>query len=361
MRAVPRDRSPALAALAVLAVLALVGCETGGSSLIATVGPTASPSPSPSPTTLPATTPATTPEPTPGCPAEGFESAAALSVLTAQGFLTMDLLPGAMPEPVLVDESIIPSEATLVGGAELTARLQADAAGGDATFSAVTADFLPFGTTTPLPVAATIDGSTITLRLPDQAVKGQLRIAVAWATGCGSGDGAVAVGIAIVESSAVAGCPTTEQGLTDRVDALQAARITIGTRQFAINIVGWSGRWMSASGIDDFPAFSGWDRDVSIAVAPEANVTIRESVDDLGLLSVRASTFRTPEVIAYLGPDSSGNPESVKVTTRSVNVNGRVNIPAPLEPGSYVFELESAWQTACLTLDTYHVVTVEVQ
>ena len=144
------------------------------------------------------------------------------------------------------------------------------------------------------------------------------------------------------------------------MDKVQAAQITVGTRQLPINIVGWTGRWMAASSIDDFAAFDGWDRSVSIAVAPEANVTVREAVDDLGILSVRASIFRRAEVIAYLEPDSSGNLQSVKVTTRPVYVNGRVNIPAPLEPGSYVFELESAWQTACLTLDTYHVVTVEV-
>jgi hypothetical protein len=363
MRAVPRDRSPLIAVLALLATaaVAIAGCDAGGSTQRPTPAPTVAPSPSPSPTTLPQATPVATPVPTAGCPAEGFESAAALSVLTAQGFLTLDLLPGAMPTPVVVDESIIPSEAILVGGVELTARLQADVGGDDATFSSVTADFLPFGATTPLQLAATIDGSAITVRLLDQALKGQLRIAVAWSTRCGTGDGAGAVGITIVDSSAVAGCPATEAGLAGLVDALQAARITIGTRQFAINITGWSGRWMSASDIDDFAAFDGWDRDVSIAVAPEANVTVREAVDDLGILSVQASIFRRAEVIAYLEPDSNGNLQSVKVTTRPVNINGRVNIPAPLEPGSYVFELESSWQTSCLTLDTYHVVTVEVQ
>lgn len=351
---------------AVLLALTLVACggrppTVGPSASATTAAPTPSASAPASAAASAAPTLAATPVPTRGCPAAGFEPEVSLSVLTAQGYLTLDLIAGPMPAPVAVDKTIIPIETALVGGATLATQIQDDYGVVDAAFTSVAADFLPYDSVTPLLLETTIDGSTVGVTLIDRGIAGQLRVALAWSSACGSATGAGSVGLTIVPSSTVAGCPTTAEDLLASLSDMQATRITVGSLAFPIEIVGWSGRWLVANGADDFPEFSGWDRARSFSVAPEANVSIREAVDDLALLTVRASIFHREDVIAYLEPDSSTSLRSVAVITRSVNTSGRVNIPAPRSPGLYVFELQSSWQTSCLTLETYHVVSVEVQ
>jgi hypothetical protein len=97
-----------------------------------------------------------------------------------------------------------------------------------------------------------------------------------------------------------------------------------------------------------------------ISVAPGANVAVRENVDDLHIVNVRASIYRRADVDAYFGPNSTQDVDPVTIVRRDVNLKGNVNIPAPLEPGTYVFDIDATWLTSCFQLQTTRSVSVKV-
>ena len=86
------------------------------------------------------------------------------------------------------------------------------------------------------------------------------------------------------------------------------------------------------------------------SIAPVAPVDVGAVVE----LDGGASTAVAGGTLEYAWQQVAGPAAGLTDST------GAVATVVPFEAGSYVFELESAWQTSCLTLDTYHVVTVEV-
>ncbi|HEY8239174.1 MAG TPA: hypothetical protein VIF63_07040 [Candidatus Limnocylindrales bacterium] len=300
-----------------------------------------------------------TPEPTVRCVAGSDE--AELDLLTARGHFTIELLPMPLPAPELVDASIVPVEGILVGGAQLTAEVQGDFSSSDAAFTAVTADFVPFGTTAAIPLDATFEGSMIGVGLQDSAVSGRLRIFVAWTTPCGSREGSGEIGLTIVNSSVVAGCPTTGAGMEDAVAALQDAHVTVGTAELPFTVVAASARWFGGNIDSLVPQFSGWDRGLSVVVAPATSLLLKKAIEDLSAISIRTTIYKRADVIEYLSPDSTIDLRSVSVTNRTPGPKGNVGLPVPDATGSYVYEIQGQWQTSCINVETYMVVSVEVR
>jgi hypothetical protein len=358
LRDVMPNRCRALA-FALIAIIA-VACTT---SVPATPGASVALIPSPSAkVTAPAATLTPTIEPEATCPTEPTDAVPEIDLQTPDGVGAISLESAALASAAPVDASVIPIVSTILGGPGLAASLSVDSAIDDSiVIVSISADFLPYGSASILPVKARFDGATIVFDLPDRNISGQLRADVRWTSRCGPGGAAGTVGLTLVASSVAAGCPTTGSGLLARVKALAKQRITVGTLSVPIGIVGWSGRWIAAAADDEIAQFSGWNRNAVITVDPEALISVREAIDDLALLSVRAATFRRADVDAFLSPDSTGDLPAVSVTTRSVNAKGRVNIPAPAESGRYVVEIQASWQTSCVTLQTYEVVSVTVR
>ena len=73
---------------------------------------------------------------------------------------------------------------------------------------------------------------------------------------------------------------------------------------------------------------------------------------------VTAPIYRRADVDAYF--ETGDAPRSVAIVKRPVNVKGYVNIPAPLEPGDYVFDIDVSWLTPCFELSTTRSVSVTV-
>jgi hypothetical protein len=346
--------------LTLLVAISTGGCDSAEPTSTPQTVATGTPSSTPTASASPAPTVAPTPLPTINCSTTGANDAS-LDLLTPVGFETIDLQTGALESPTMVDASDVSIVSTVVGGIELTADLAVgDGLEATTVISAVSADFVPFGTTSTLPVTATFSDSTASLRLPDQRVDGQLRVAIAWSTECGSGSGAGSVALTVVPSSVTAGCPTTSGGLAAEVQAMATDHITIGTLNLPVVAVSWSGRWLLGSGASDAPQFAGWDDEHPVSIAPGALIVVKESIDDLALVSLLASTYRRTDVLAYLAGGSTDELVTLAFGRHNANAKGRAYIPAQLEPGSYVIEVTASWLTSCLSLDTYSVVSVDV-
>jgi hypothetical protein len=128
-----------------------------------------------------------------------------------------------------------------------------------------------------------------------------------------------------------------------------------------VGVVGYDPRWIPGEVSSDFGQFSGWQRDAGITVAPGASIIIRDDIEDLELLSVRAAFFERVDVEAYLEPESTSEVNTVNVQRRSAGAKGRIGIPVDLEPGLYVMEVVAAMQTPCVEIEAYEVVSVEVR
>ena len=117
---------------------------------------------------------------------------------------------------------------------------------------------------------------------------------------------------------------------------------------------------MLGNAVDDFPQFSGWDQVSSVAVQTGTSIVLRESIDDVSLISVRASFYRREDVEAYLDPNSTIELNTVDIQRRSAGAKGRIGIPVTLDPGRYVMEVQGEAQTSCLNLQTYQVISIDV-
>jgi hypothetical protein len=354
-----------LQANAILLVAVLVaGCALDDATLAppSAAPTTASPAPTATPNVTAPPSLAPTPEPTVNCAAVGAnEGTVALS--TPVGFETIDLQDGPLETPEAVDGSDVPIANTVVGGTDLTAEIGVgNGLDASTSITSIQADFLPFGTTTTLPVGATSSGSTASLRLPDRRVDGQLRFTISWVTSCGSGNAVGTIGLTVVPSSVTAGCPTTPETLADGLAVLgKSPHLAIGALSLPTQIVGWSGRWILGDGATDGPQFAGWKSDPILTVASGDLILIRESIADLALVSIQAGFFRRADVDAYFDGTLTDQLETVLFVRRSANSKGRANIPATLDPGSYVMEVEGSWLTSCLAVDTYNAVSVRVR
>lgn len=311
--------------------------------------------------------PSPTPIPTPfACPPSPTTGDATLELRIPAGPITIPLEPGvSVPLPSAsiapVDPGAIVVEGTVLGGRELRADLAIDDLQGDPAIviTAITARFIPLDASRMDPVEVALDGASVVLTLPDRDAVGRLLVAIDWSTSCGSGSGGGAVAMNVVESATAVGCPTTTEAFDDAFGELAKIRISIGGIEQPLDIFGWSTRWTSGDGVVDFATlFPNWDRNAVITVAPGANVPVRESVDDLRVVYVTAPIYRRADVDAYFDTDVA--PESVAIVKRPVNAKGYVNIPAPLEPGDYVFDIHAEWLTACFELSTTRSVSVKV-
>lgn len=355
--------SAVLSSLAVV-VLLVAACDSATPTLapptIAPATPSATAQPTPTLAPPPSLNP--TPQPTVNCSTAGVE--AGLDLLTPVGLETIDLQEGPLESPAVVDSSDVPIVSTVVGGIELTADLAVgDGLEATTVISAVIADFVPFGASSTLPVAATYSGSTVSLRLPDKRVDGQLRVTISWTTTCGAGDGSGTIGLTVVPSSVTVGCPSTADDLADALSVLgKTPHLTIDTLNEPLTVVGWSGRWILGNGAIDVPQFAGWDdgQTVAVVTAPEAPMVVRESIEDLAMVLIQASIYRRADVLAYLSSGSTDELETFSFVRRTPNSKARARIPAPLDPGRYVMEVTGSWLTSCLSVETYTVVSVVV-
>lgn len=329
-----------------------------------TTAPVASAMPSPSPAATLVPTPTLTPTPPPPatCPPDPSSIQASLEIRTPTGVEAVDLAAGPLESPVAIDPSEVTIVATLLGGVDVSVVVRLSEGPDDvAVITELAADFLPFGTGTTVPVAATLNGSAASLRLPARDLAGQLRLSASWATSCGSWDGAGTIGTSVVPSSVAAGCPTTVAGLEADFTSLVGKHVTVGTTSVPLIVTAWSGRWTLATGAADIAEFAGWDRTTGAIASPGASIVLSEAIMDLHLVSIRASTFLRADVVAYLEPDSTDELGTVAVVRRPANAKGRAGIPVPLEPDRYVVEIEGVWLTSCLSLETYAAVSVDVK
>jgi hypothetical protein len=345
----------------------MLGCGSPGATAAPSTAAPETPSLAPTPivTAPPAVTApptlAPTPRPTVNCAAGGVNEAG-MNLLTPVGFETVDLQTGALESPIAVEPADVPIVSTVVGGIELQADLHVgDGLEATTVISAITADFVPFGVASALPVTATFSGSTASLRLPDKRVDGQLRVAISWTTECGTGQSSGTIGLTVVPSSVTAGCPSSPDQLADALAPVENAQVTIGTLVAPLTVVGWSGRWILGNGATDVPQFAEWDDARAVVAAPETSIVIRESVDDLAMVSIQVSIYRRGDVLAYLDGGSTGELETLTFLRRTPGPLGRTSIPAPLDRGRYVVEMTGSWLTSCLSVESYSVVSVEVR
>jgi hypothetical protein len=333
---------------------------TAATATPAPAGPTANAPATPTPTTAP---------PTPfACPTLPSAVDASLDLGVATGVVVIPLEPGVeVPGPAASIEPIDPAdiaiEGTALGATELHGTLAIAELADDPSIviTSLTARFVPLDASATSAVGVAIDGATTTITLPNRNADGRLLLAVAWSSSCGSGSGGGGVALTVVNSKVAAGCPTTDDEVAAALADLRKLRITIGGVSEPLDIYSWQTRWMPGNGIDDFGTlFPNWNRDTVITVAPGANVAVREKVDTLELVSVRAAIYRRADVDAYFELGSTQEVDPVTVVRRSVNPNGNVNVPAPLDRGSYVFAIDATWLTSCFELHTFRTVSVKV-
>lgn len=356
--------SRGIAGIAGLA-LVLVACSgvparTGAPTApLRTAGATATTTARPSATTAPAAT----------CPAAGFQDAS-IDLRLLESHETIELQaddgePAGTPDPGEPFETVDPADAqvvgTVLGGTDIETDLDTGDDDDSLVITALDAEFLPFGSGEALAVETAFADRELSLRFPDRETRGTLRVSVSWTTPCGAGQGSGSMRLAVLPSSVAAGCPPDEQGLENTVVALQGEEVEVGTLGVPLGIVGWSARWLPAVATDEIPRFAGWDQDATQQAAPGASLVLREEVADLRLVSIRVTFYDRAEVVEYLQPDSTNDPTTLDVIRRNAGPQGRAGIPAPLDPGRYVYEIVGVWQTSCLDLDTYAVVGVDVR
>ena len=335
------------------------------------------------PTTAPATLPAASPTrslpdfasftpfpvatPTPeACPStvDGWD--ATLELPTATGVVSISLEEGVtvpLPSDSIppIDPADVVIEGTVLGGTEIHGDLLLGSLDNDPSIAitALTARFVPLDASPAAPVVVALDGASIVLTLPDKGAVGRLMLQIDWTSRCGAGAGGGAAALTVEPSSVAVGCPVTTDEVDTAFQEINKLRITIGGITEPLDVYGWSTRWTPGNGATDYGTlFPNWDRSVVITVAPEGLVAVREKVDGLQLVSVRASIFTRADVDTYFLTDEF--PDPVTVVRRNANPNGNVNIPAPLEPGNYVFDIDATWLTSCFELNTSRTVSVKV-
>ena len=329
--------------------------------LLAGCGLSAAPSPTPTlaPTaaaTLPAVaTPVPTTDPCAGDPAS-VESG--LSVPGVDGVVLIDLEPDAPGPSAPIDPSVEIAGTVLGGPTSVRLFVERPGVAEEPRLVDVVADFMPTGATEPEPVSATIDGSRAFLDLPSSDVSGVLRVAASWSTTCGPASGGGSIGLQLLDPAIAEGCPTTSDRLQAQVDDLQATSLRIGTLDVPIGIVGWSGRWTDAGAIDDFPQFSGWDTAIVIGAAGETLPARDVLGDGIDYTRLRFAFFDRADVMAFLEGSLDEVPV-VEVVNRNPTGSGRMNIPMEFPPGAYVVEVQGTWQTPCLNVDSYAVVSLD--
>ncbi|HJP89146.1 MAG TPA: hypothetical protein VJ850_08945 [Candidatus Limnocylindrales bacterium] len=329
----------------------------------------ASPGPSPSPsvpdlssfTPFPVATPTSEP-----CPGEPIQWNATLDLKTGTGVVSIDLQDGVtVPLPsesvTPVDPAEVVIEGTVLGGTETRGDLVLGDLDDDSAtvITALTARFLPLDGSAAAPVAVALDGRSLSLTLPDKDSVGRLLLQIDWNTRCGSGSGGGGTAVLVQNSKVAAGCPTTDDAMMSALKKIGAYRITIGGLDEPLDVDAWSARWSIGNGVDDYGTFfPNWAKTDLVTVGPGVFVPVREKVDELHLVSVRASIYDRADVDASI--DSNGDVDPVTVVRRDVNPNGNVNIPAPLDPGNYVFVVEANWLTNCFEIHTTRTIAVKV-
>jgi len=349
-----------------LAMLLVAGCSSSGRATppapaATSVLPSAASTGSPTPASTP-----TEPPPTPfACPPLPSAVDASFALGVATGVVVMPLEPGVAVDPAAsfapIDPGDIVIEGTALGGTELRGTITIDELADDPSIAitAMTARFVPLDASSSSAVGVTPDGADAVITLPNRDADGRLMLEVDWSSSCGSGSAGGEIALTVVNSKVAAGCPTTDDAVFAALQDLGKLRITIGGLSEPLDIISWQTRWMPGNGVDDFGTlFPNWDRGAVITVAPGANVAVREKVDGLDLVSVRAPIYARADVDTYFETDAF--PDPVTVVRRNVNPKGNVNIPAPLDPGSYVFDVQATWRTSCFELQTTRSVSVKV-
>lgn len=361
MRGTRKPWLPLTRAVALLAVALLAGaCDIADPTIAPPTAASVTPGPTLTPTATPLPSLPPAPQPTVDCSTAGSD--AGFDLPTPVGLETVDLVDGPLESPTVVDGSDVEVVASVVGGIELPADL-AVVGGLEASteISAVEADFLPFGTASTLPITAKTSGSTVSLRLPDKRVDGQLRVALSWTTECGAGSGSGTIALSVFPSSVATGCPSSADHLEDALAPLKNARVTYDAVSVPLTVIGWTGRWVLGNGGVDAGQFDGWDDDHAVVASPGALVVLRESIDDLALIDIQVATYRRADVLEYIAGGSTGDVEYIAYTRRPAGPLGRASIPVPLEKGRYVFTVTGSWLTSCLNLATSNVISVEVR
>ena len=320
----------------------------------------ARPSPTPLPPTAAPTIPAS-PMPTATadpCTADPSLVESGLALPGVDGVVQIDLEAGAPGPSAPIDPSVEIAGTVLGGPASVRLFVEQPGIAAEPRLIEVVADFVPIGATEPEPVAATIDGSRASLDLPASNVSGVLRVAASWSTACGPGSGGGSVGLDVLDPAIAEGCPTDGDELQAQVEDLQATTFRIGTLDVPIGIVGWSGRWVDAGAIDDFPQFAGWDTAIVTSAAGETLPARDVLGDGIDYTRLRFAFFDRADVLAFLEGSLDEVP-LVEVVNRNPTGSGRMNIPMEFPPGAYVVEVQGTWQARCVNVDSYAVVSLD--
>ena len=339
--------------------LVLAGCggasSTPGPTLVPSVGATTAPEPTPEPTVVPTVDPC----------ADATALTASLELHGTENLLALELEPGDPGPAATISPTVIEATETALGG-ETAVELRLDLDGAEAAGAALldlSADFVPFEATAAEPVGATVDGTTARLQLPGRNVSGVLRVAATWRSECGEASGGGKLGLQLLDPSVAAGCPSTSEGLQRRVEDLQATTLRVGGPagvHIPIGIVGWSGRWTDAAAIDEVPQFAGWDTAIGVTVPAGATMNVKEVLDGTDYTLLRFAFYERADVEAWL-EGSLGEISSVDVVRKNPSATGGVEVPLDFAPGQYVVEIQGTWQTPCLELDSYAVLSVQRQ
>lgn len=336
-----------------LLAVALVGAACGESAATPTLtsAPTAVPTPSPVPTSAPTVDPCADPA-----------SGASFELHTIDGLVELPLTAGDPGPAATINPTIVEETNQMLGGTallELGVDLNVNPA--SVRLRTVTADFAPFEATESVPVEATIDGSTATLHLPGREVSGLLRVAATWSSACGEASGGGRLGLDLLDPSVAEGCPATSDGLQAQVVDLQKTTLRVGGPagvKLPIGIVGWTARWSDAAAIDDIPQFAGWDTGVVVTVPAGSTMNVKDVLDGIDFTSLRLAFYRRADVTAWLA-GTLDEIASVDVVRKNPSATGGVEVPLDFPPGQYVVEIQGAYQTPCLRLDTYAVLSVD--
>ena len=338
----------------IVLALVLAGC---GSAVATPKPPTAAPTPAPTATAVP------TLEPTADPCADSASTGASLELHGIDGLLSLELDAGDPGPGATISPTVIEATDTALGGpTDVVLQLGLDDTD-DASIELIslTADFVPFEATMAEPVSVAIDGRTARLELPGRDVTGVLRVAAAWTSPCGEGNGGGRLGLKLIDPRLSAGCPPTSEGLREQVEALQATTLRLGGPggvQLPIGIVGWSGRWTDAAAIDEVPQFAGWDTAIVVSVPAGATMNVKDVLDGTDFTQLRFAFYERSEVVAWLD-GSRDELTPVDIIRKNPSATGGVEVPLDFAPGRYVVEIQGAWQTPCLDLDTYVVVSVD--
>lgn len=347
-------------------VLLVAGCATqapgAGSpsvSVAATAEPTsvATATPSLVPTaTATATfaTPAPTPFPCPTATADDRFSAGSVVIEAPRGRTEVYIAPtsyrphGGAWTTLTDQEHGTPDVVTLVGGRDLRLALRPDSPEDDADpgpFEDMDVGLETSAGTIALPV--TLDGDGATVRIPDEAISGLLRIEVTWSDACFTVRGLAPLTAEITPSAIADACGEPDDVLA-MVFASQDVRVSLDAAEVGLGTISWQAKYNGGGGSDQVPAFAAWDPAGVEAVAP-AGGHRRLRIHDPAFRPTGATlaVWRRADMAFDGLPYPTDDP--ILSAVLDLDEDGVLAVPFPARKGRYVMDIGLGWDHKCMT------------